>query len=58
MGNVMVTEMYVYFSTFYTKKHNSYIYISFTLSILGCSINSYLNEQNFMYLEHLIHFYK
>jgi len=28
MGNVMVNEMYVYFSTFYPKKHDSYIYIS------------------------------
>jgi len=39
MGNAMVTEMYVYFSTFYPKKLDSYIYISFTVSILGCSIN-------------------
>ena len=56
MGSVMVTEMYVYFSTFYPKKHDSYIYIIFTVSILGCSINSYLYEQNFMYIEHLICF--
>jgi hypothetical protein len=55
MGNVMVTEMYVYFSIFYPKKHDSHIYI-FTVSIFGCSINSYLYEQNFIYIDHLIHF--